>query len=222
MNNENLKLTSESILSELSKMEIVLLSGGAQSGRSSLAFSICYEFAMFNKSEKSLYMGNRLHLESNFPICLITGYSDTQNWAPNILSAIEIKYTTDIVSLRKIFSALHLWSIPPSFIVIDNLESMVDPLHLHDDHALFQQLSSIGAIIADTMEYFRNKFKKDFRVMIVIDSNRPQYIKALSTVPVSLWNLDATGSQLKIVVDGSRETNPSCRLYHLHSPTEKP
>lgn len=186
--------------------------GGANSGKTSLAFRTAYDIAV--AGGWPLYICNQAKLESKLPLevrCGDGGSADTsaQKMSADILSRIQMKYVTSMNELKAVISSLHAFTPSPTTVIIDDLSLLIDPLHSvqRNDPKFLEICFVLGAYMDDVLKFLHTTRSENtntrasnaLRLQLVITDTceESSYLQVLQrTAPnvLKLEKLDAAGT----------------------------
>lgn len=136
----------------------ILLTGGANTGKTSLAFKFAYDEA--SSGGVPLFICNQNKLESKLPLNVILndGYN-SMKMSPDVLRKILMKYVTSMNELKAVIAGLHAFSPTPTLVIIDDLSLLIDPLHSvqRNDPSFLEICSTLGAYLDDALSFLHEK-----------------------------------------------------------------
>ena len=105
---------------------ISLIQGRKSAGKTSVALRLALDAAGAGKF--SLIIGNREKIEQLFKPTLSPVFSQCGNYV-SLLSNIHLSYADQKDSIIEIMAGVQFFRKPPSVIVVDDLSTLIDPLH---------------------------------------------------------------------------------------------
>ncbi|KAJ1395252.1 hypothetical protein B484DRAFT_269587 [Ochromonadaceae sp. CCMP2298] len=113
----------------------LLITGGPNSGKTSLAFRLAYDIAAAGGAP--WFICNQTKLEAKMPLTLQLSRGGAEGWteeeeermSADVLCRVQMKYVTSVRDLKACMAGLHAMLPRPSAVVLEDLSSLVDPLH---------------------------------------------------------------------------------------------
>jgi hypothetical protein len=193
----------------------VLITGGNNVGKTSLAFALAYENA--ENGGTPLFICNATKLEAKLPLYVSTSSSGDAGgvrMAPEVLSRISMKYVASMNELKAMLAGLHAFAPPPSLVLIDDFTLLVDPLHSvqRSDPKFLEICITLGAFLDDVETYLtaqgaprltagggsnvggnRSAGSRQLRVVVTDSCEEPAYLSVMHRVIPALLSMRKTG-----------------------------
>ena len=163
---------------------------GAKAAKS-VSFSMCYHFVRNNNDLRALFICDRSSIERSFPDMVSFEPPLTNHFLPVYLNKIDMKYAQDIISLKKILAAIHLWLQSPALIVISDLSLIIDPLHTmqRSDSSFIELVLSVLGILDDLLNYYAREKGFMPRIIVTDEDSKGVYVKMARGIIPTMWDL---------------------------------
>jgi hypothetical protein len=121
---------SKNLLTSLPGNDVrICLTGPQSCGKTSLAFKLACDVAECGGCP--LYICNQTKMEAKLPLSVSLYLSNeriTGRVPAEVLNRVQFKYITHVAELKALLAGLHCFVPKPTFIVVDDFSSMIDPL----------------------------------------------------------------------------------------------
>lgn len=175
----------ETIFSQ--NVQLALLVGPKQCGKTTLSFKIAYDAA--TKGGSPLYVCRSIHTPAVCKIPENNIVNQKAQYQPEVLDRIRIKFAESIAELTILMSSLHLFSPPPSLIVIDDLMETIK------GDAGFESLLFASAILQNASKFLNGEYsdaKPVTKILTVLSSTDAHIINALKRYHHALCHIERT------------------------------
>jgi hypothetical protein len=199
----------------------ILLLGGVNTGKTSIAFNLAYHLA--SQGGHPLFLCHKNKISSKFPLIIKSERTNTNiidddncHFLPSILSCIQIKYISSFKELKEVMASIHCYFPIPTSIIIDDLSKSLDPLYSvpKSDNNFLRQVMIICAMTKDAIEYIDNRKSNTNNdeipsLLITDECFELQFIKViLNTILKHILTINKDSSDLNSAYRCNYRKNP--------------